>query len=354
MAKGKKIKSSVPLKKDGTPDLRYKVNKDNSTKRKPTTYNKLLKQFTKINDNLPEERKLSLKERRRIIKETLLPKWKEIPAYKQRIKEIKNDIFSELDKIPPKEICDINYIDDSDFAFVEWYALDETISELVPDCVYVKVTAGEFGETKIFNTRNYDYNQRGVRDIVEEIRPYAENESGKFVFSGIKKLRPRKPNDGTPENYYLDFVLFLIDNQGNETPQGNTDSVQFTLPKTRETRKKKTKVKHVIEAKIKALKSKKDSRKRARKTLENNIKKLKELSKQSIKKPTKGNVIAANKQFTKTDALLEKYFKTGKLTKEQYERRMGNIADAYFTDGEKEKESAPKKQAKKNTPKKKK
>ena len=102
--------------------------------KKTTTYNRLLKEFTKVNNKLPEERKLSIKERRKIIKENLLPKFKDVPQYKLRVKKIKSAILKEYDKVPPREICDLNYIDPSDFAVVEWYALDETISELVPDC----------------------------------------------------------------------------------------------------------------------------------------------------------------------------------------------------------------------------
>ena len=122
--------------------------------KKTSTYNRILKEFTKINNKLPEDRKLSIKERRAIIREELLPQYKGVPQYKLRVKAIKASILSAYDKIPPKEFCDINYLDPSDFGYVEWFSLDETISQLVPDCVYVKVSASEYGDTKIFNTRN--------------------------------------------------------------------------------------------------------------------------------------------------------------------------------------------------------
>jgi hypothetical protein len=296
-------------------------------KRKPTKYNVILKQFTKLNDKLPEENKLSIQLRRKIIKEVLLPQFKDVPYYKLRIKPLKSLIIEQIEKVPPKEICDLNYIDPSEFAFVEWYALDETIAELVPDCVYVKVTAGEYGETRIFNTRNYEYGANGVREIVEEIRPDADNSSGKFVFSGYKKLRPRKKNDGTPENYYLDFVLFTIDKKGREKPQGNTESVKFDVPKTRETRSKKTQVKQIIEERIKGLKAKKDSKRRAKKTLEKNIKEYTVFAKKvaRAKKPNINTVNAFNKRFIKAAELLEKYYAQGKLTKLQYEKNLEKI-----------------------------
>ena len=299
--------------------------------RKPTTYNRILKEFTKINNKLPEENKLSLKLRREIIKKTLLPQFKGVPQYKIRLKPLRNSIIKEIEKVPPKQICDLNYIDASEFAFVEWYALDETIAELVPDCVFVKVTAGDYGETNIFNTRNYEYGRNGVRGIVEEIRPDANNSSGKFIFSGYKKLRPRKKNDGTPDNYYLDFVLFLIDKKGNQKPQGDTESVKFDLPKTRETRSKKTQVKNIIEDRIKQLKSKKDSKRRAKKTLERNIKEFSVVAKKlaKAKKPNVNTVNAFNKRFIKAAELLEKYYAQGKLTKLQYEKNLEKITKEF-------------------------
>jgi hypothetical protein len=290
--------------------------------KKQSTYNRILREFTKINKQLPEDRKLSIKERRKIIRENILPNYKDVPAYKLRVKQIKSQILKEYEKIPPKEICDLNYIDPSEFAYVEWHSLDETIRELVPDCIYVKVSAGEYGETKIFNTRNYEYGKNGVRSIVENLRTEADEEpSGTYIFSGYQKLRPRKRNDGSPENYYLDFVLTYIDNNGNEEPFGETEVVKFDLPKSREVRKKKTKVRNVIEEKIKDLKSKKDSRRRAKKTLEKNIKdlalKVKKVDKS--KKPSLNMVIQKEKQFEKASKLLDKYYAEGKITKTQYD-----------------------------------
>ena len=295
--------------------------------KKTTTYNKILKEFTKINNKLPEDRKLSIKERRKIIKERILPKYKGVPKSKIRVREIKGVITKIYDKLPPKEICDLNYLDLSDFKIIEWFALDETISELVPDCVYVKVSAGEYGETRIFNTRDYEYGKKGVRKIVETIRPFAENESGKFVFTAYKKLRPRKRNDGSPENYYLDFVLYIVESDGTEEAQGEAESVEFNLPATRDVRKKKTKIKNVIEGKIKGLKAKRDSRKRAKKTLDKNIRSFQKTARQvaKSKKPNADKVALKNKQFIQATKLVEKYKAEGKLTPYQYDKALEKI-----------------------------
>jgi len=288
--------------------------------KKITKYNLILKEFTKVNNKLPQEQKLSIKERREVIKNVLMPLYEDVSKYKIRLKPLRQQINREISLFPPKEICDLNYIDVSEYAIVEWFALDETIRELIPDCVYVKVSAGEFGQTNIFNTRNYEYGAKGVRDIVEAIRPYAENESGRYIFSGYQKLRPRKRNDGTPENYYLDLILIFTDSRGNEIAMGNTDSVKYQLPKDRETRRKKTKVKHIIESRIKKLKQKRDSKRRAKKTLQSNINKYSTAVKKVVKakNPNKTTKMNANKQFIEVTKLLEKYKKEGKLTNHQY------------------------------------
>ena len=68
--------------------------------KKTTTYNRLLKEFTKVNNKLPEERKLSIKQRREIIKKDLLPKFGKVPQYKLRVKKINAAILKAIDKVP--------------------------------------------------------------------------------------------------------------------------------------------------------------------------------------------------------------------------------------------------------------
>lgn len=294
--------------------------------KKISKYNILLKEFTKVNNKLPQEQKLSIKQRRDIIKNVLMPEYKNVAKSKIRLKDLRLKINKQISLVPPKEICDLNYIDVSEYALIEWFSLDETIRELIPDCVYVKVSAGDYGETKIFNTRNYEYGANKVRDIVENIRPYAENESGRYVFSGYQKLRPRKRNNGNSENYYLDLILIQVDSRGNETFAASIETTRYDLPKDRETKKKKTKVKHIIEGRIKKLKQKRDSKRRAKKTLENNIKKYTDsVKKATKKKASRVSKAAVIKQFQATAKLLEKYKDTNKITPYNYDKSLEKI-----------------------------
>ena len=298
-------------------------------KKKSTIYHKVLKEFTKINNKLPEERKLSIQERRRIIKEKILPKYKGKKS-SFRVKVVKTVILREVQKVPPKEICNLNYIDLSTFAYVEWFALDETITQIVPDCVYIKVSAGEYGETGIFNTRNYQYGRNGVRRIIENIRNDAENESGGYIFTGFKKLRPRKANNGDAENYYLDFVLNILDRRGNAIPQGDTEEVEFIVPRNRTITKKKTRIKNVIEDRIKSLKKQRDKKRRAKKTLQKNITKFVKASKRVEKVRKKAPVaVQRDKQFRHTAKLLDKYLADGIITQYQYDKSLQRMMKEY-------------------------
>jgi hypothetical protein len=299
-------------------------------KKRSTTYHKILKEFTKINDKLPEERKLSIQERRRIIKEKILPRYKGKPKSKFKITKVKSVILREVGKVPPKEICNLNYLDLSTFAFVEWFALDETINQIVPDCVYIKVTAGDYGETGIFNTRNYQYGRNGVRRIIENIRPDAENESGRFIFTGIKKLRPRKANNGDAENYYLDFVLNILDNRGNSDPQGDVEEIEFIVPKSRKITRKRAKIKNVIEDRIKSLKKQRDKKRRAKKTLQKNVTKFVKSSQkvQKLKKKAPA-AVTRDKQFRHTAKLLDKYLADGVITQYQYDKSLQRMLKEY-------------------------
>ncbi len=299
-------------------------------KKRSTTYHKILKEFTKINDKLPEERKLSIQERRRIIKEKILPRYKGKPKSKFKITKVKSVILREVGKVPPKEICNLNYLDLSTFAFVEWFALDETINQIVPDCVYIKVTAGDYGETGIFNTRNYQYGRNGVRRIIENIRPDAENESGRFIFTGIKKLRPRKVNNGDAENYYLDFVLNILDNRGNSDPQGDVEEIEFIVPKSRKITRRRAKIKNVIEDRIKSLKKQRDKKRRAKKTLQKNVTKFVKSSQkvQKLKKKAPA-AVTRDKQFRHTAKLLDKYLADGVITQYQYDKSLQRMLKEY-------------------------
>ena len=191
----------------------------------------------------------------------------------------------------------------------------------MPDCIFVKVNAGEYGETKVFNTRNYEYNKSGVRDIIENVRPLAENTSA-LDFSGYQKLRSGKKNDGTPENYYIEFILNI-----NAEPQGNTNVTKFALSK--DDKPTQRKVRATIIEKINQLKSKKRKKVRARKTLAKNIELQKALGKIIEKKKSPAEkkkwVVHYQKSYEKLRKAMDRDFKAGLLTEAQYKAALKNL-----------------------------
>lgn len=290
----------------------------NTIKPKETRYNRILKQFTAINNSLPEERKISLKQRRQIIKQYVLPQFNKVPDYKLRVRGIKSAILKEYDKLPakPLEACNLNFIDPSNYKEpIEFYDINNFFERTMPDCIYVKVSAGEFGETKIFNTRDYNYGRKGVQDITEKIRKRTDGKSGMGYYVGYQKLRPNKRNNGQSDSYYLDMILFL-----NDKPQGETLTQKFKLPKTAKIQRTKQKVQNLLDEKFKLLLKEKSSQKNAKRQIQKSINEIKD-----AKKKLKRNPISKIAERQETKALIsfvdkiEKYYAQGKISKEKYD-----------------------------------
>ena len=297
-------------------------------------YNRILREFTKINNQLPEDRKLSLAQRRSLISEQIFPQYAGIPEYKLRVRELRNRIISVIEPIPPKEICDINLIDPAALPIIDVFGIDEYLQTVVPDCIYVRVNDDEFGTTKIFNTREYNYTRSGVRAIVENIRSAMDDGMlpSTVDFAGYKKLRPKKRNDGTPENYFLDFIL----NVAGE-PIADSTVVQYDLPRTKEVKKKETKVRNILLNRLKQLASKKRRKKRSTKTHRTNVTKLKKIKKR-INRATRTKTIKnlnlkLLELYNKTMVSLDRDFENGLMTPEQYQIRKQQVYDNFLKMG---------------------
>jgi hypothetical protein len=281
-------------------------------------YNKILKEFSKVNDTLPQDRKLSISERRRYVTEKLYPQYKGTPPSRVGVKAIRFSVFQVLDTIIPKEGCDVNYISPSAVSDVGWFEIDDFIRDVLPKCIFIKIDAGEYGSTKIFNTLNYNYTKSGVKDIVDKIRDFVNNDSGVDVsFTGEKKLRKGKANDGTTENYYIEFVLVV-----NSQPIREINPIVYEVP--REERKKVTSVKNAILMRLKDLNLKKKRRKNARKTAIKNVNKLKQINKRQAKSnnPQFKNKLAIEKerQLKAMQRQLDNSLRKGHLTQDQYDK----------------------------------
>lgn len=288
-----------------------------------TLYNKILKEFTKVNNSLPEERKLSLSDRRKYIKEKIYPQFKGNASTRVSVKDIRKEIVGVLDTIVPKEGCDVNFISPSIVANVGWFELDDFIRDVLPACIYISIDAGDFGKTKIFNTLNYNYTKNGVKKIVDNIRDFVNNDSGVDVtFTGEKRLRKGKNNDGTPENYYIEFILVV-----NSEPVKDINPVLFNVPKSE--KKKVTTVKNAILSRVKELGNKKKRRKRARRNAIKNISNVRKLAKRQVNAKTvdykRKLAYKKIKEYNRAIKQIETAFNKGNLTEDQYNRFINEL-----------------------------
>lgn len=216
-------------------------------------YNALLKELTDANEKAPKKQKLSPREKRKIVSEQLYPKYKN--AAQILSKSVTRDINGIIRKLAPSEICNPLFLSEAYLAFVEYWEIDNHIRTVLPECLEVRVNAGDFGVTKIFNTSNYSYYTNGVQKIIESIREEMGNTSGRAYFNGIVKVKPKKADDGNPSNYFVDYVLYV-----NDSPEADDEGRKYKLPKKAD--RKVEKVRDVLVEKFKVLEKEKRKRKR--------------------------------------------------------------------------------------------
>ncbi len=270
-------------------------------------YNFLLKQLGEQNSKSKTKQKLSIASKRKIVSEQLYPKFK---AQQKVLKsEINKDIRAIVKGLAPKEICNPLYLSEAYLAFIEYYEIDNHIRTVLPDCLDVRVNAGSLGKTKIFNTNNYSYYSTGVKRIIENIRKdLSDNKSGMAEFSGIVKVKPKRPNDGQAENYFVEFVLSI-----NNSSEVDSTPADFDLPKKEE--KKVEKVREVLAERFNKLQKEKRKRKRVAK---------KEAEKKELQKPAvQKKKIAA--EIRNSINALRRLLKEKLITREQFEQQKKSL-----------------------------
>jgi hypothetical protein len=296
--------------------------KKKSTSKKLTLYQKVSKKFTALNNKLPEEQKLSIQRRRQLIKQGILPALSTTPKSKIRLKQIDEIIKGQIALIPTRDpnLCNLNYISPSQYQEIEWFEIDEFLQRRLPDCIYVKVNAGSFGSTKIFNTRNYNYYFNGVQQITENIRKEVDNASGSAFYSGRQMLRPKMKNDGKADSYYLDLVLYMQPKRGTAMPLSPLGKItRYTGKNEQETksiRKASTKVNNKLD-----------------KLLGKLTKEDKKITKIVNKKVTPRNEFKLIEDFAKSyeraKKKLDNYLAKGLISKAKYDKAMESLKDNY-------------------------
>ena len=267
-------------------------------------YNYLLRELGNLNSKLPNQQKLSISSKRAIISKDVYPKYKAQQPI--ALREIKKDLNKIVKALPPREICNPLYLSEAYLSFVEYYEIDNHIKTVLPDCLDIKIDANGYGKTKIFNTRNYSYYGDGVKKIIEKIREDAKNRpSGENpYFSGIVKLKPRRKNNGEPDNYYVEYILYI-----QNEPVSDDEQIDYELPKKE--KKKVEEIKDYLADKFKTLQ--KEKRKRIRKAIKSTPKKPAEQKKE------------INTAIRVAINSLKSLLKKGVITKAQFEKQKASI-----------------------------
>lgn len=310
--------------------------KKKSTKKKLTLYQKVSKKFTALNNKLPEEQKLSIQRRRQLIKQSILPALSTTPKSKIRVKQIVDTINGQIALIPTRDpnLCNLNYISPSQYQEIEWFEIDEFLQRRLPDCIFVRVNAGRFGSTKIFNTRNYNYYFNGVQQITENVRKEVDNASGSAFYSGRQMLRPKMKNDGKADSYYLDLILYIQPKRGVATPQSPLGKITRysgqSDVETREIKKASTKVNNKLDRLLGKLTKEKEAKGRAFRQIKKDDKKLNKIV---TKKITPRNELKVIEDFAKTyeraKKKLDNYFAKGLISKAKYDKAIANLKENY-------------------------
>jgi vacuolar-type H+-ATPase subunit I/STV1 len=296
---------------------------------KVSLYNKVQKEFSKINAKLPEYQQLSAQQRRQIISKSIYPFIKDKKVLVRDIRSRINSIVEVVKETTSTDDCNPLLIDPSTFVDVAWYDVSDFIANVLPNCIYVQVDANGFGQTKIFNTRNYNYYQSGVKQIIENIRKYVDskpkNEDYPF-FSGFVQVRPNRKDDKKFDSYFVQLVLNFngeyieeVEIREFEIPQGKRRKVNTI---TNEINKRKKELVNTRRKKRKAL----ETTNKNIKNVDATNKKLKRTKSNSDKLKLSNQLL---KEFNKAMKSLEQGYAKGYFTKTLYNQRKKELIKAF-------------------------
>ncbi len=202
-----------------------KITRYKASQKRSSVYNRVVKEVATINRNLPENRRLGRSELYEFVSKKIYPKYKGLPKSQLRIEKLRDFIFNKIQWIPRKKGCNVIAIPLDKCQDIPYYEVEDFIRQVLPPCINMQVNGDGFGGTKIFNTRDFSYYASGVADITNAInehvsrRPNRRGISPGQRYFGEIQLIPNKPNDGDPENYYLEMVLRGEDVEQEEKPR---------------------------------------------------------------------------------------------------------------------------------------
>jgi hypothetical protein len=324
-------------------DVRTRVNKalkkaSGKKNKGIQVYNKILHEVSELNKRVIESQRLTIKEQRAFVSQSIYPAFKNTAVSKINIEALRRIISAELKKLK-KDICDVLAIPENVYQAINYFDIDDFLGSILPPCIFAEVVAGEYGRTEILNTKEYNFYGSGVQQITSNINNAIRNheledDTNNIPFySGQVQLRPAKPNDGNPENYYLQLVLYI-----NRVPVEDSEKVRIPKQRKKKTVKKKShkeKVKKYILERIKKLPGQKSKVKPIRQRVSKRIKEA-EFERVSLRRLIKLKIVPQNtikiwarKSFEKEKTKLDAYRKKGTLKKYQYDELVKLLTNAF-------------------------
>lgn len=296
-------------------------------------YARLLHEVSEINKGLPVHKQLSLQQRREFISQKIYPLYKDVPGYKFRITQVRETIGRKIKRVPKRDNIDVALVPENLYDEIDYFSLDGFLGHVLQDwSIHVKVVAGSFGETKIFNTKQYDYQTSGVADITNAINTFVRNRkrqgrSGEFFYTGFIQVMPGRKNDGDPESYYIELVL----QQGSRSAK-KIEPVQLPADKKKDKKKrnlkKKKKAKELLQKRIKQIKFARSKVKRVRLNLLKELKDFKSLVKKKYISANEKKTYA-KRAYNLEKAKLDKHLKSGTLNDRKYRELLAKIKKGY-------------------------
>jgi len=299
-------------------------------------YGKLLHQVTEFNKRIAEHQQLTIDERRKLVSNTLFPLYKNLRPAQLNWEEINKKITAEIRKLK-LDICDVLAIPENLYQKINYFEIDDFIARILPPCVFVAVNAGGFGQTDIFNTKNYNYYDSGVKSITDKINRAIQTrqipvETDKIPkYFGEIMLRPGKKNDGHPENYYLEMILVI-----NDVAVEEPEPIKIPRhPKTTKAQKAQKQTRKYIDERLKKFKAEKSKVKPIRQRVSQlifDIKAEKRAVNRLVKRGNFTKKMAAQWQesyFKDEKKKLDAYRKKNILTIYQYKELLEQLREAF-------------------------
>lgn len=124
------------------------------------------------------------------------------------------------EQLPVQESCaSVWDVPDAIIISIDWWDIQNTLNVL-PGNLNIRINAGsDFGVTEIAQNNDFPYHASPIKSIVERIRAAVANASGP-IWSGSRKVKPGRKDDGKDCSYFIDFILFV-----DGIPVGSSDSI---------------------------------------------------------------------------------------------------------------------------------